>query len=193
MLSLLLAVTPVYGTKADELSLTAMHNFGACVVRTTPAGADEVLAMDYRTDAYRDRLNRIAKGHSRCTRPGTELKFNGVLFAGAMAEALLESKSGSLPAADRLKLPLSARSPVESMALCTVVTSPTEVAELLRTEVATDQEKTAADALTRTLNACLSGADKAELNRPALRSVLALAAWRIASEAEKQSNAEGNQ
>ena len=191
LLSLMLAAAPVYGTKADDLSLIAMHNFGACVVRTTPAGAEEVLAMDYRTDEYRNTLRRLAKGHGRCTRARTELKFNGVLFAGAMAEALVEERRDGLAAADRLKTPLPARSPVEAMALCAVVTSPSKVAGLLKTEVTTDEEVKAADALSPTLNACLSGVDKAELNRPALRSVLALAAWRIA--ASEANLSEGSQ
>ena len=178
---------PVYGTKADNLSIEAMHNFGGCVVGMTPAGAREVLAMDYRTNAYQEKLRRLAKGHDRCTRPGTELKFSGVLFAGAMAETLLEQRRDGLSAASQFKSPLPARSPLEAMALCTVLTSPADVSRLLATDVATDKESLAADALMQTLNACLSGADKAELNRPALRSVLALAAWRIATTVESNS------
>ena len=181
LLSLMLAAAPVYGTKADDLSLVAMHNFGACVARTTPAGAEEVLAMDFRTDAYRKKLRRLAKGHDRCTRARTELRFNGVLFAGAMAEALVEERTDPMAAVHQLKAPLGARSPWETMALCTVVTSPAEVAGLLKAEVATDEELKAAEALGPTLSACLSGVDRAQLNRPALRSVLALAAWRIAT------------
>ncbi|HEY0629953.1 MAG TPA: hypothetical protein VGD23_11565, partial [Sphingomicrobium sp.] len=86
-----------------------------------------------------------------------------------------------LNAAARLKTPLSARDPMEAMALCTVMTSPANVAQLLKSEVATGEEAEAAEALGPTLNACLSGVDKAELNRPGLRAVLALAAWRIAT------------
>jgi hypothetical protein len=195
LLSMMLAAAPVYGTRADDLSVEALRNFGACVVQMTPAGAEEVLAMDFRTDEYREKLRRLAKGHDRCTRPRTELKFNGVLFAGAMAEALLEEPGrrvlSRLP--DELTAPLAARSPLEAMALCGVITRPAAAARLLESELASKDEDQAIEALTPTLNACLIGADKAELNRPALRSIVALAAWRITSEAERQLQAEGAQ
>lgn len=196
LLSLLLAASPVYGTKADELSLEAMHNFGACVVRTTPAGAEEVLAMDFRTDEYREKLSRLAKGHDRCTRPRTELKFNGVLFAGAMAEALLEEPGRRvltrLSAAEDLAAPVAARSPLEAMALCGVITRPAAVGRLLESDVASDKEAEAIEALSPTLSACLTGADKAELNAPAMRSIVALAAWRIVTAGETNAG-EGGQ
>ncbi|MFL6777419.1 MAG: hypothetical protein ACJ8E8_00045 [Sphingomicrobium sp.] len=197
LLSMLLVSTPIYGTKADDLSIEALHNFGACVVLMTPAGAEEVLAMDFRTDEYRESLRRLARGHGRCTLPRTELKFNGVLFAGAMAEALLEQPGGKvlrrLSAADDLAAPLAARSPLEAMALCGVITRPAAVGRLLEAEVTSEAENEAVEALMPTLNACLVGADKAELNRPALRSVMALAAWRIASASESQPQAGGAQ
>jgi hypothetical protein len=196
LLSLLLAASPVYGTKADELSLEAMHNFGACVVRMTPAGAEEVLAMDFRTDEYREKLSRLAKGHDRCTRPRTELKFNGVLFAGAMAEALLEEPGRRvltrLSAAEDLAAPVAARSPLEAMALCGVITRPAAVGRLLESDVASDKEAEAIEALSPTLSACLTGADKAELNAPAMRSIVALAAWRIVTAGETNAG-EGGQ
>jgi hypothetical protein len=196
LLSLLLAASPVYGTKADELSLEAMHNFGACVVRMTPAGAEEVLAMDFRTDEYREKLSRLAKGHDRCTRPRTELRFNGVLFAGAMAEALLEEPGRRvltrLSAAEDLAAPVAARSPLEAMALCGVITRPAAVGRLLESDVASDKEAEAIEALSPTLSACLTGADKAELNVPAVRSIVALAAWRIVTAGETNAG-EGGQ
>lgn len=196
LLSLFLAASPVYGTKAEDLALEAMQNFGACVVQMTPAGAEEVLAMDFRTDEYRKKLARLAKGHDRCTRPRTELKFNGVLFAGAMAEALLEQPGQRvltrLSAADELS-PIAPRSALEAMALCSVATRPAAVGRLLESGVASKQEAEAMEALSPTMTACLSGADKAELNVPAVRSIVALAAWRVASQAEYQSQAEGAQ
>jgi hypothetical protein len=193
----MLAAAPVYGTKPDDLSLEAMQNFGACVVRLTPAGAEDVLAMDYRTDAYREKLARLAKGHDRCTRPRTELRFNGVLFAGAMAEALLKEPGKRvltrLSLAEDIAVPIAARSPLEAMALCGVMTRPAAVGRLLESDVASDEEAEAIETLSPTLDGCLSGADQAELNRPGLRSVMALAAWRIVSEPKDQPRSEGVQ
>jgi hypothetical protein len=182
-----LSAAPVTGTKPDALAVEAMHNFGACVVKMTPPGAREVLEMDYRTDAYNKKLRRLAKGHDRCTRPGTELRFNGVLFAGAMAEALIEDQRIDLAGASKLVQKIAARTPLESAALCTVLASPEAVGALLATEVASEKEVQATSALSPTLSACLSDNERAELSRSALRSVLALAAWRVSNHVPRQS------
>jgi hypothetical protein len=162
-----------------------MQNFGTCVVQQTPEGARQVLAMDYRSKPYADKLRAIAKGHGRCA-PGSELKFNGVLFAGAMAEALL--KSDLKPAAlthrlayDPTRPAIPARSPTEAMALCTVLQAPDASARLFAADPASPEEAEAVEALGPTLTGCLAKGTTLSLNRPALRSVLALAAWRIAS------------
>lgn len=191
LLSALIAASPVAGTKPDDLAVEAMHNFGACVVRTTPAGAREVLAMDFRTDEYRTKLRRLARGHGRCTRVRTELQFNGVLFAGAMAEALLEHDRKVLAGTEGLTSKIAARSDLEGMALCTVMASPAAVSKLFDTEVATKEEAEAAAALSPTLNACISDNSRAEMNRPALRSVLALAAWRLATSGQTSGASQG--
>ena len=190
-LSALIAAAPVYGTKPDDLAVEAMHNFGACVVRTTPAGAREVLALDFRTDEYRGKLRRLARGHSRCTRPRTELRFNGVLFAGAMAEALLEQDKKALTGTDGLTFKIAARNDLEGMALCSVMASPGPVSKLFETQVATKEEADAMAALSPTLEACIAQNSKAEMNRPALRSVLALAAWRLATTVQTSGGSQG--
>ena len=198
LLSLALAAaSPVYGTKSDASAVEALHNFGGCIVKMTPSGAEAVLALDYRTDEYREKLRRLARGHDRCTLPRTELRFNGVLFAGAMAEALLEEPKRSvlrrLIDAEEQASSISARSPLEEMTLCSVKTRPAAVGRLLKSDVQSEEEAQAIEALSPTLDACLAAAHKVELNRPALRSVLALAAWRVVSEAESQPHAEGAQ
>lgn len=40
---------PVYGQSSDDLSVQAMHNFAACIADTTPKGAAELLALDFRS------------------------------------------------------------------------------------------------------------------------------------------------
>ena len=197
LLSMMLAASPVYGAKPEALAVEALHNFGACVARTAPAGAEEVLAMDYRTDAYRQKLSRLAKGHDRCVSPRSQLRFNGVLFAGALAEALVEQPGRSvltrLSAAEDANAPVEARSALEAMALCGVMTRPAAAGRLLESEVGSEMEADAMEALLPTMTGCLTEASKAELNKPALRSIVALAAWRIVSTAESKSQAEGAQ
>jgi hypothetical protein len=184
-----LAAAPAHASATDDLAVEALHNFGKCVVQVTPKGAKEVLAMDFRTEDYQERLRRLARGHGRCTRPRTELRFNGVLLAGAMAEELLESgrsfaRLSELIAAKPAQL-IVARTETEMMALCTVRTAPANVAELLKQPIATDEEQAAVKALTPSLTACLAKGQKLEANRPAIRSLLALAAWRIASSSQQ--------
>ena len=179
------AAPPLYGQPSDALAVEAMANFGQCVARFTPTGARKVLAMDFRTKEYVQAIDQLASGHGRCA-SGSRIGFNGVLFAGALAEAMLEMENRPEALAGRIarhpaRPPILARSPMETMALCTVMEAPQAVAGLFATAPASADEANAIKGLAPTLNACLAQGQSAEINRPGLRSVLALAAWRIAS------------
>jgi hypothetical protein len=167
----------------DRFALQAMQNFGRCVVEQTPRGAREVLAMDFRTTDYDAAFKRLAKGHSRCI-PNGRLKFGGVLFAGSLAEALLRSEvdAAKLPrqlAFDPARETIAARGDGEAMALCTVLKAPDATAQLLTTEAASDDEMQAMKTIAPTLGECLASGKKFEMTKPAMRALLALAAWRI--------------
>ena len=167
----------------DRFALQAMQNFGRCVVEQTPRGAREVLAQDYRAPGYSDALKALAKGHSRCL-PNGRLKFGGVLFAGSLAEALLRSEVGAdkLPqqlAFDPAREAITARGEGETMALCAVLKAPAETATLLKTQAASSEETAAIKSIAPKLGGCLAKGAKFEMNKPALRAMLALAAWRI--------------
>lgn len=187
LLSLLVAAAtapePVYGTVSDAPSIIAMQRFGACVVGAAPAEAERVLAMDFRTDDYAKALQKLAEDNARCLPSGGQFRSNGGLFAGALAEALIRRNRARIPAVADLKAPIGARSPLEAMALCTVLTAPDKARALFASEVTTKMESDASTALAPVLNECLQGVEKAELNRPALRAMLALAAWRLAATA----------
>jgi len=173
----------------DRFALQAMQNFGRCVVEQTPRGAREVLAQDYRTSDYSAALKALAKGHARCL-PNGRLKFGGVLFAGSLAEALLRSDVGAsrLPqqlAFDPVREPIAARSDGETMALCTVLKAPDATARLLTTAAASDPETGAMEAIAPVLGECLAKGAKVEMTKPAMRALLALAAWRIVTTARQ--------
>ncbi len=170
---------------STDIATQAVHNFGACVVRQTPRGAREALALDYRTPEYAEKVRDLAAGHERCA-PGARLSFGGVLFAGALAEALVESevKRADLPAQlafDPARPKVDARDETEVMALCTAMRAPQATADLFATKPATKEEKAAMQGIAAVLPDCLAKDTKLTLNRPALRSLLALAAWRIVS------------
>ena len=186
-MSMLLALAVAAGNclPTDDLAVEAMNNFGACVVAQTPQAACEILALDYWTPAYDKKMRVVAKGHSRCA-PGAEIRFNHLLFAGALAEALvkLDLASNELPqklAYDPTREPIAARSPTEEMALCTALNAPHATAAVLGTEPASAEELHAMRPLGSVLSECLKKGAKVALNRPALRSVLAIAAYRIVS------------
>lgn len=177
------ATREISAETTDALAIEAIHNYGGCVADRSPRPAAEILAEDYRTEDYDKRLRRFAEGHGYCI-PEGRLGFHRVLFAGAVAERLLEVRHDS----ERLPMvlaqvpnpPLQARDETEMMALCTVRMAPAPIAELLRQPVASKEELNAMTALAPTLSGCLAKNQQLSVNRPGLRAILALAAWRIA-------------
>ena len=169
----------------DDRAVRAMYEFGSCVVDRARSGVvEQLLALDYRTDEYRNRLQAVMKGHDRCLAPGWQLSASRVLIAGALAEAVLRSevKADEVPgrlAYDPARRPIKARSPTEAMALCTALVAPQATARLLSTKPTSKQEREAMQAIGPAMASCLRKDAKLALNKPALRSLLALAAWRI--------------
>lgn len=169
----------------DDLAIQAVHNFGACIVREAPTGAaEELVAMDFHSAEYREKLRAMARGHERCITPGWQLGSSELLVAGAMAEALLKSEVKPDEMPQRLsynpaRQVIKARSPTETMALCTALNAPQATARLLSTEPTTKEESQAVQTIGPVLGQCLKKDLKVELNKPGLRSLLALAAWRI--------------
>ena len=190
MIALLAIVAAVSGNTPEKVAIQAVHNFGACAVSRTPQGARELLAIDYRAADFQARMRTYLKGHARC------MPFNGaigsreVLFAGSLAEALLKAdvKRSQLPqriAFDPQREVIAARSPAEEMALCTVFQAPQATAKLFETEPATSEEDRAVNPLADVLPRCLKKETQLTLNKPALRSLLALAAYRIVTTPRK--------
>jgi len=187
-LPLLLAASaaPVAPNQTDDLSIQALHNFGTCVVERSPRGAREALALDYGSKEYQDQMRAVLKGTSYCLGANGQMIASPVLYAGSMAEALLKSEYKSadlsqLLAYDPTRQMIQARSSAETMALCTVLNAPQATSRLLSTEPTTKEETEAMKAIGPVLGECLKKNMKLTLNKPALRSLLALAAWRIAT------------
>ena len=171
---------------ADDLSVQAMHNFGTCVVQRAPRGAREALSLDYQTKEYDAQMMAVLKGTDYCLGPGGQMKASPLLYAGSMAEALLKSEVPVAEMPGRLgfdpaRQVIQARSPTETMALCTVLKAPQATTTLLETEPTTKPETEAMAALGPTLGECLKKDTRLTLNKPGLRAVLALAAWRVAT------------
>jgi hypothetical protein len=183
---LTLAAASVPSNTPESVAIQAVHNYGACVVSRTPQGARAVLAMDYNSPDYRKQLRRYITGHDYCIPFEARMSSASVLLAGSLAEALLKSdvKTSELPqrlAFDPQRETIGARSSAEAMPLCTVLNAPQTTARIFATEPATPEETEAMKPLGGVLAECLRKDMKLTLNKPALRSLLALAAWRIAT------------
>ena len=178
------AAEPIPAKPAAE-DVRVMHDFSACVAKYRSKGARSVLALDYRTETYGEAIRKLADSDFEC-KPKGKLRFNTVLFAGGVAEQLLEHDLGDAPLALRIahdpsRPALEARDDGEYTGLCTVRRAPEEVATLLRAEPASGEEKEALKAVGSALSACVPNGSTARFNAPGLRSLLALAAYRLAA------------
>ena len=174
----------------EDVAIQAVHNYGACMVSRTPDGARRLLAMDFNSPDYDKQFRRYAKGHEYCISFSATLGSNRLLLAGAMAEALLKSDVKHDELAQRLaydsrREDIVARSQTESMALCTVFEAPKETARIFDTEPATRDETEAMKPLGGVLGDCLKKDMELTVNKPGLRALLALAAYRVVTTPEK--------
>jgi hypothetical protein len=188
---LLLAMPPAEpprGAPSKPEDLRMLHDYARCVVEANPTQSRRILKLDYRTDSYRRSLGNIAGTPRSCAAFDGRLRMAQLLLAGAFAEALLPRALAGRPLAaaaapDPAKAAIAARDDGEYLGLCGVRTMPEQVATLLATAPASDEEKSAVAAITPGLGPCLRAGAAAKLNRPALRALLALAAYRIVGEA----------
>jgi len=162
--------------------LRAIQQFGGCVADASTAKARTTLASDFRSPGYRRAMDQLVEANRNCPsfRGYTRLRASRLLFAGAMAERLVErdglsvnrelAKAATKPAA-------STYSPTDVGAMCVVRSVPDDVARLFATDVATDAEKAAADALQPTFASCLK-TQRVEVTTDGLRAMLATAAFR---------------
>jgi hypothetical protein len=162
-----------------------LQNFARCVVIRAPNRARDILAMDFNTDEYRDRIRSFAQTYSHCAPSGHRLGFSGLAFAGDMAEQLLlvDANGADLAARvayDPARPPVTARAEQETMALCAVRAAPQKVAALLATPVFSTDEAAALRAMMPEVQSCLAAGVRLGLNRISMRALLALAAYRLA-------------
>ena len=169
------------GERTDELlvcgmlsmgpkQLKVLHYVSRCLVQRRPPSARAVLADGYEP-ADRPALRKMAEWGMACG-PGGQLHVSGMLFAGAMAEALLAAL-GHRGALDRLvarepgRPPVTAHDEPEMMSLCAVRASPGATAAFFATEGGSKEEEAAVQALLPQLTDCLGREIRLVTNRPA--------------------------
>lgn len=172
----------------SAVDLGTLQLFAACMVDRYTPGVRKLLALDYRSRAYQHRLDTLMDEGGRCLPFAFgRLRSSGVLIAGALAEASLPAALGGSRLAERVaydpaRPPVAARDDGEYLALCAVRTMPDEIAGLLATKPASDEERRAIAAIRPRLGPCLRAGAAARINTVGLRAILALAAYRLVSQ-----------
>jgi len=166
----------------DAAALAKVHNLARCAVTRRPDKIRDLLRLDYTSKAYADRLWWEAQRQWNCLDAGA-LRFGNVVFAGALAEQLVERESrlaARLAEAGSPALqPVVARSEADAMAFCTVRAEPEKTSLLLATAPGSPDEKRVIATLGPVLGKCLRAGAKGTFNAAGIRSLLALAAWRL--------------
>ncbi|WP_343520591.1 hypothetical protein [Sphingomonas sp.] len=163
-------------------ALRTIQRFGACIANASTAKATATLAGDFRTPTYRRAIDQLVDANRLCpeSRGWYRMRASRLLLAGAIAERLVErdgrpvnvelAKAAAKPAA-------STYSPTDSAAMCVVRSVPDDVAKLFASEVASDGEKAAADAVQPVMARCLNN-PQVQISIDGLRAMLATAAFR---------------
>jgi hypothetical protein len=161
-----------------------MHGYSSCVAQWREKDARALLALDFRTEEYRNELKRVAQRGMDCVPFSSEARFNGIVFVGGLAEALLERdlKGAELASAvrfDAARPPIRARDEGEYVGLCTVRSAPEGVDRLLKSKPAGKAEEKELKELMPFVSKCLSQGGQARFNEIGLRSLLAISAYRL--------------
>ena len=165
----------------DAQARVAIQGFGACVARRSVGTASEVLNRDYRTREYQQGLRVLSRNNEDCFRRRGRMRSHNLLFAGAIAEQLVEQ--GTEPLNVRLARAAAqpvppAFSPIDRVALCVVRSTPDDVGRMFATEVVSEAERNEIRALRRVVELCNRTGRPLAVSDAGLRAILATAAFR---------------
>lgn len=165
-------------------AVIVLHQFATCIASRRADASRELLGTDFGTDEYSEKIRKLALT-SGCLSDG-RLKFAGVLLAGGIAERLYKMDYGtrdiaSVIPSDWTTAPIAARSEMEEVALCVVQKDSRGVRAVLETDATSSGEKESFGALGQAITGCVKAGSTIRLNRPMLRSILALGLYRSAN------------
>ena len=164
-------------------ALRTIQSFGTCIADASTAKAAQTLAGDFRTPAYRRALDQLVESNRLCaaSRGWARMRTSRLLLAGAIAERLIERDGKSVNrelAQAAAKPAASSYSPTDTAAMCVVRSVPDDVARLFASNVASPEEKAAADAIQPVMARCLPSTSAVSVTTDGLRAMLATAAFR---------------
>ncbi len=169
-----------FGVPTAEARAT-IQRYGACVASRSAGPAADVLTRDFTTRQYQQGLRVISRNNQDCFRRRGRMRASNLLFAGAIAEYLLEQPAQPLNvrlARAALQPATQAFSLSDRVAICVVRSVPDDVARLFAADVATDAELAAARALDPVVAQCNAGGPPFAITPAGLRAILATAAFR---------------
>ena len=155
--------------------------FGRCAAQRSPEMAARTLSMNFTTSAYRTGISQLSRNNEGCLQGARRMRGGGLLFAGALAEGLLDR--GEAPLNVRLARAAAgaappAYSPSDRVAICVVRSVPDQVAALLDTTPASEGEEAAIQQLLPAFHLCAQNGPRISSNEAGLRAMLATAAFR---------------
>lgn len=168
----------------DHQARVALEKWAGCIARRSRGEATRILLMDFTAPVYTRAQKDLAKDSGTCIRDFTSLRGDGLLFAGEMAEALLESDG--TPIGNALAQVASGPATrsfsfTDRVAICVVRSVPSEVAALFATARDSGEETAAIDALATPMGMCATAAKARKplsVSPAGLRAMLATAAFR---------------
>lgn len=174
----------IYGEEfgaTDAQARVAIQGFGACVARRSAGMASGILTRDFTTRDYQQGLRVLSRNNEDCFRRRGRMRSHNLLFAGAIAEQLVEQ--GTEPLNVRLARAAAQPEPQafsqsDRVALCVVRSTPDDVGRMFSTEVASEAERTELQALRRVVALCNRTGRPLEISDAGLRAILATAAFR---------------
>ncbi len=185
-----LEVAGVFDKDGSPAARRELEQWAGCVARNNPGETARVLRMDFTTGAYGRAMRMLSQGDRGCIRFRGTLRSAGLLFAGEMAESLLESDS--TPLVSRLaKASAGAATPsysfTDKVAICVVRSVPNDVAALFATARASAEETASLNALATPMALCARAASARQpiaVNPAGLRAMLATASFRSIANGE---------
>jgi len=194
-------ITPAHETfdedyvASDARARIAIQSYGACAAGRSAGQAAELLTRDFTTRNYQQGLVVLSRNNQDCFRRRGRMRSHNLLFAGAMAEHLIEQPAEPLNvrlARAATRPAVAAFSLTDRIAGCVVRSVPDDVARLFATEVASPAELASAQALGPVMTACNTDRRPLSISPAGLRAMLATAAFRTLHAASAQPTAASN-
>lgn len=170
-------------TLDEDKARRFLNDFARCVAGRQPRKAAAVLALPYASKEAGTAANDLAQSEMDCLGPfsgSLSFSLNASSIEAGMAEYFLANRGRieDVRRRDPAAFVYTQPAGLETFGECVVAQNPAAVDALVRTAVASDEETAATDALAPQLAGCISEGQTLELDRTALRQLLAVSLYK---------------